>query len=50
MSAMSELWQHLVVTAAAVAAAAWIVRDVRRRRAAKAACEKCALMRPGPKS
>jgi len=43
---MADLWQHLLVTAAAVGAAAWIVRDVRRRRAAKAACERCALVKP----
>jgi hypothetical protein len=46
---MSETWQHVIVTIVAVAAAAWIVRDIRRRRAAKAACDGCALMRP-PKS
>lgn len=47
---MSGIWQHVVVTIAAIAAAVWFIRDVRRRRAAKAGCDKCALMRPGPRS
>jgi hypothetical protein len=46
---MSQIWQHVVVTVAALVAAAWIIRDIRRRRAAKAGCDKCALMRPGPR-
>jgi negative regulator of sigma E activity len=45
---MSTPWQNVVVAAAVVAAVAWLVRDWRRRRAAKASCDKCALMRPPP--
>lgn len=43
---MSTLWQNVVVTVAALAAAFWLVRDMRRRRAAKAGCDKCVLTRP----
>ena len=45
---MSMLVQNLIVAAAVLTAAVWLIRDVRRRRAAKAGCDKCALMRPPP--
>ncbi len=43
MMETAHLWQNIVVTVAAIAAAAWLVKDRIRHRREKTACARCAL-------